>query len=165
MSKMQNSHSFATPRTRGTSWRRCSAVSVTFLICASPAFADEVWDTEEWGRIVYETDKGSIAIWSFSDQGAASLGNGKMFLEGLAGVWQNRATDRPYRGYWMVYDSHEALCANTRTDAEGNTSSTHGAIEITFLDANFPTRWKAVWGLCDDPPDQTLNATPHVGGN
>ena len=129
------------------------------------AAADEVWDTEEWGRIVYETDNGTTAIWSFSDQGAASLGNGKIFIEGLGGVWQNRATDQPYRGYWMVYDAAEPLCATTKTDAEGNASSSYGTFDLTFLDANFPTRWQASWGLCDDQPDQTLNAKPRVGGN
>lgn len=125
----------------------------------SPVAADEIWDSDI-GPIVYEKDADTWAIWSFPGGGGMGSGPGKIFLEDLGGVWSNRGT---YRGYWVSHGSTAMACANERVDAEGQAAAEHGLFEVSFLDPEFPARWSARWGNCDDEPSIELNATPRVG--
>lgn len=144
-----------------------SIVAAIFLIgTPAAAIADEVWYSD-WGTVTYQKDVGSTAIWSFDGNGpvgaGAGLGAGNMFLLELGSVFKNRATDRPYRGFWMVNDGKE-LCASPVPDLDGKESRNYGTIEVTFLDSNFPVRWRASWEFCTAPPAREINATPRVSG-
>ena len=117
------------------------------------AAADEVWTTEEYD-VVYETDRGSTAVWSYGD------GIGTVFIDGLAGVTSGRSA---YSGYW-VQESSSRRCDTYREGADGEPTYHWGQFELTFVDAGFPARWYADIGFCDQEPVIRLNGTPLVGG-
>lgn len=116
------------------------------------ALADEVWTTEEYD-VVYEEDRNRTAIWSYGDNG------GTVFIDGLAGVYTGRES---YSGYW-VQNTSSLRCDTYREGADGEPTYHWGSFEIDFLDPDFPSRWEAQIGLCDQPPTIPLTGTPVVG--
>jgi hypothetical protein len=131
--------------------------SLWLFVAGGPVAADEVWDSD-LGTVVYEKDLGDWAVWSFED--SAGGNPGRIFLEGLAGVFSGRGS---YSGYWMIYDEAEGPCTESQPDIEGGESHNYGTIELTFLDPDFPSRWRAQWGVCDEAPSQEWTGTPRVG--
>ncbi|MBP0016553.1 MAG: hypothetical protein J7647_03225 [Cyanobacteria bacterium SBLK] len=130
----------------------CFLFALTLLTCvfAHPkVLADEVWTTEEYDNVVYQSDRNKTAIWSYGRDGL-------LFIEGLAGVSENRGS---YRGYW-VQGSSSVRCDTYREGANGQPSYHWGQLEITFLDPEFPSRWQIKIGLCDREPTIVLNGTP-----
>ena len=125
--------------------------------CVSEAvLADEVWDSN-LGRIIYETDIGPTAIWSYRTEQYVGLIN----LAGLAGIYTNRGT---YEGYWVQNES-EQRCRTVRPTQNGDTSYYWGRFHITFIDKDFPSRWEAKWSFCNDEMQEELwKATPIVAG-
>ncbi|MEO0771355.1 MAG: hypothetical protein AAFY72_18365, partial [Cyanobacteria bacterium J06649_4] len=105
------------------------------------AVADEVWTTEEYD-VVYEDERDRTAIWSYND------GAGTIFIDGLAGVYTGRES---YNGYW-VQETSSLRCDTFREGADGEPTYHWGRFEITFMDPDFPSRWHAHFGLCDQEP-------------
>ena len=127
---------------------------VALLACAfapHSALADEVWSTEEYD-VVYQADRNRTAIWHYGD-------NGVIFIDGLAGVYTDRGS---YNGYW-VQKSSSLRCDTYREGANGKPTYYWGRFEVTFLDAEFPSRWQAKIGLCDSDPSISLTGIPVTG--
>lgn len=112
------------------------------------AFADEMWTTEEYD-VIYQEDRNRTAIWSYGDDGI-------VFIDGLAGVYTDRGS---YTGYW-AQDSSSLRCDTFREGANGEPTYHWGRFEITFIDPDFPSRWHAHIGICDQTPRIPLNGTP-----
>ena len=118
--------------------------------------ADEVWDSN-FGRVIYETDIGPTAIWSYRTEHYVGLIN----LAGLAGIYTNRGS---YEGYW-VQNASEKRCDTVRPTQNGATSNYWGRFHLTFIDKDFPSRWEATWSYCNDEmEDEKWEATPIVAG-
>ena len=113
------------------------------------AMADEVWTTEEYD-VTYAEERGSTAIWTYND------GAGTVFIDGLAGVYTGRES---YSGYW-VQESSSRRCDTFREGADGEPTYHWGQFEVTFLDPDFPSRWHAHFGVCDQEPRLYINGTP-----
>lgn len=118
-----------------------------------PAVADEVWQSE-YGSIVYQEDRGSTAIWSYSD-----FPGGAMFIDGLAGVYSDRGS---YSGYWVQNES-AVRCDTYREGLDGEPSYYWGNLQVIFLDPGFPARWTADWSYCDRGFSGTWDGTPITG--
>lgn len=129
-------------------------VCLAILTIALPqrAKADEVWTTEEYD-VVYQEDRNRTAIWTYGD------GLGTIFIDGLAGVYSDRRT---YSGYW-TQPSSTLRCDTFREGADGEPSYHWGSFEVTFINPDFPSRWRAKFGLCDRPPTLQLTGTPVTG--
>ena len=121
------------------------------LFAGTPAMADEVWSTEEYD-VVYQEDRGQTAVWTYG----AEETQGTIFIDGLAGVYEDRGT---YTGYW-VQPTSSRRCDTFREGADGKPTYHWGRFEIEFIDSDFPSRWQAKFGLCDGEPRITLNGTP-----
>lgn len=122
----------------------------------SRADADERWDTGEY-RVTYQDDRGSTAIWTYGDDENPDMGI--LFIDGLGRVYQNRGS---YRGYWSQETSSIA-CDTYREGLDGEPSYHWGRFEITFLDPDFPSRWEAKLGRCDQEPFIPLLGVPILG--
>lgn len=133
-----------------------------FVLCLSalalsaPVWADEVWDSN-FGRVIYETDIGPTAIWSYRNNEYVGLIN----LVGLAGIYSNRGH---YEGYWVQNKSIKR-CNTLRPTQNGETSPYWGRFHITFIDKDFPSRWEATWSYCNgEMQDKKWEAVPVVAG-
>lgn len=112
------------------------------------AIADEVWTTEEYD-VIYQEDRGTTAIWSYGDDGV-------IFIDDLAGVFTDRGS---YTGYWAQSSSSQR-CDTFREGPNGEPTYHWGRFDIMFLDPDFPSRWHAHIGLCNQDPTMMLNGTP-----
>ena len=124
--------------------------SVVFVLAATPfsAIADEVWHSN-YGRVVYQSDRGKTAIWTYPA--------GSIFIEGLAGVVSNRGM---YHGYWV--GKSDVKCDTAREDGSGKLSNTWGRFSIRFTVPNFPMPWEARWSYCEAEPTFSWNGTPQA---
>lgn len=132
------------------------AIWLGALTICVPVVADEVWDSS-FGRVIYETDIGPTAIWSYRTEHHVGLIN----LAGLAGIHTNRGH---YEGYWVQNDSAKR-CNTVRPTQNGETSAYWGRFHITFIDKDFPSRWEAKWSYCNDEMEDSLwKGSPIVAG-
>ncbi len=128
------------------------------------AMADEQW-TSNGKTIVYEAEEGDMAV--------LSVDGTTIYIEGLAGVYQDRGT---YGGIWMLdeppmveNEAGESVPAEgcgfsmLRPGKSGDVSAYWGQVEVTFIDADFPSVWIGYFGDCFDPPSDTMIARPLVG--
>ncbi|MGF1514355.1 MAG: hypothetical protein ACFB5Z_11760 [Elainellaceae cyanobacterium] len=132
----------------------CLLFLLTLLACITApqrARADEVWSTEEYD-VVYLEDRDRTAVWSYGEDGL-------IFIDGLAGVYTDRGS---YSGYW-VQDTSSLRCDTYREGRDGEPTYHWGRFEITFIDADFPSRWYANIGLCDLDPAIHLDGEPNTG--
>lgn len=137
--------------------KRFCLLALTLLVVGltpKKVVADEVWSTEEYD-VTYTADRNRTAIWTY---GSDDKVLGTVFIDGLAG---NRTGRGSYTGYW-VQDSSSLRCDTYREGATGEPGYHWGRFEVTFIDADFPSRWQAKFGLCDLEPTITLNGTPIV---
>ncbi|MHC5935769.1 hypothetical protein [Nostoc sp.] len=125
-------------------------VSAVFVLAATPSIADEVWNSD-YGRVVYESDRGKSAIWTYP--------SGTIFIEGLAGITSNRGI---YHGYWV--GKSNVKCDTSREDGSGKLSNTWGRFSIRFKVPNFPMPWEARWSYCESEPTFSWNGTPPKQG-
>ncbi len=134
------------------------------LTYSGAAIADEQW-TSNGKTIIYELDEGNMAV--------LSVDGTTLYVEGLAGVSEDRGT---YAGVWMLdetpmieTDAGEVVPAEgcgfsmLRPGKSGEVSEYWGQVEITFIDANFPSVWIGYFGDCFDPPSDTMVARPVIG--
>lgn len=125
------------------------------------AYADEQWTSGD-ATITYELDEGNAAVWSFDGT--------TIYIDGLAGVSQNRGT---YSGVWMLDETPLVKDADGNTvQAEGcafsmarpgksnDVTNYWGQVEVTFIDADFPSVWIGYFGDCFDPLSETMIARP-----
>jgi len=136
--------------------RRLAALSAAFALLAAPALADEVWNTEI-GRVVYLTDIGDVAVFTYP---AANGGTGYVYIEGLGGNYTDRST---HRGYWIEPGSSGA-CSATLTSPDGVSSRAWGRVTVTFARPAAPSGFTAYRGDCFAEPEAMLVGTPVVGG-
>jgi hypothetical protein len=122
------------------------------IFAPAKALADEVWSTEQY-NVTYQEDRNRTAIWTYGPEESIL---GTIFIDGLAGVYTHRES---YNGYW-VQETSSLRCDTYREDANGDHAYYWGRFDITFIDPDFPSRWKADFGLCDREPTLTLTGTP-----
>lgn len=130
--------------------------------CATTADAQQVaWKSEELGRIVYAEESGSEAVFAYKVR--LTNGEGRMFIEGLAGEFGGPG---PLDGYWSEPDAaRDDSDADTRrcpfaiVDSEGRTTRRWGRLTITFPSDDFPGDWLMLRGDCLDPPRDVVRAT------
>lgn len=108
--------------------------------------ADEVWNTNT-GKVVYESEQGSTAIWTYGSGAEAGI----IYILGLAKVYKNRGR---YDGYWAQKTSKQK-CDSERLGLNGEMTPYWGRFQIRFIDKNFPSRWEAVWSYCDGAAQAT----------
>jgi hypothetical protein len=123
------------------------------VVTTSPAIADEVWSSD-YGNVIYQQDRGKTAIWTYGDSARGSL-----FIDGLAGKFTNRDT---YHGYWSQSTS-KVRCETFREGRDGKPTYYWGNFRIQFLDPDFPSRWSASFGYCNQPLRLSWRAYPIVG--
>ncbi|MEL6939219.1 MAG: hypothetical protein AAFO84_08500 [Cyanobacteria bacterium J06598_1] len=115
---------------------------------SQPSFADEVWSTDEYD-VVYQEDRNTTAVWTYGE-------NGIIFIDGLGGIVSDHTA---YSGYW-VQPLSSRRCDTFREGADGEPSYYWGRFELTFIDSDFPSRWYANFGLCDQDSTLHLIGTP-----
>ncbi|HEY9824694.1 MAG TPA: hypothetical protein V6D19_04545 [Stenomitos sp.] len=136
-------------------YKRCVYATTLCALALNmlPVRADEVWGSY-YGKVVYQTDRGKSAIWTYGDQA-----KGAMFIDGLAGQYQGRGT---YYGYWRQSES-KVKCDAYREGRDGRRTYHWGTLRLQFLDPNFPSRWSAEIGYCNQPPTLVWRGYPIVG--
>lgn len=130
--------------------------NLTFLaivVTTSPAIADEVWSSD-YGNVIYQADRGKTAIWTYGDSARGSI-----FIDGLAGKFNGRDT---YYGYWSQSKS-KIKCETFREGRDGKATYYWGSFRIQFLEREFPSRWSATFGYCNQPLNLSWRAYPIVG--
>jgi hypothetical protein len=130
--------------------------NLVFLAIAAtttPAIADEVWSSD-YGAVVYQQDRGKTAIWTYGDSARGSI-----FIEGLAGKYTSRGI---YYGYWSQ-SSSKIRCDTAREGRDGTSTYYWGSFRIQFIEPEFPSRWSAMFGYCNEPPSLPWRAYPIVG--
>ena len=128
---------------------------VSILAMSASVCADEVWETTT-GRIVYESEIGPTAVWSYGTQSDP----GVIYLLGLAKVYENRGS---YNGYWAKHNSPKR-CGTSRPGMLGEMTPFWGRFNVKFIDKNFPSRWEASWSYCDGEYEaMKVEAQPLVG--
>jgi nitrate reductase beta subunit len=120
------------------------------LLISQPLIADEVWNST-YGKVVYESEMGTTAVWSYNYQSKPGL----IYIDNLAGVYQGRDS---YQGYWVQTFS-DVKC-KTKKRMKGKLSAYWGQFQIQFLDPDFPARWEAKWSYCDQEPLKIWQGTP-----
>ena len=129
-------------------WFLLACTVLTCAVLPQIVLADEVWTTEEYD-VIYQEDRCETAIWSYGD-------NGIVFIDGLAGVFTGRGS---YTGYWAQTSSSQR-CDTFREGPDGEPTYYWGRFEVMFLDPDFPSRWHAHAGLCNQEPTMFFNGTP-----
>jgi len=108
------------------------------------AAADEVWESADGSRIVYERDEGGYAVLS-------GPGNVLYYIDGLAGNYSDR--QGVFAGHWFVEngqpDNNEDAC---RAGYRG--SLIHGEVGIQFDTPAFPSGFEMARRYCDGPVNE-----------
>ena len=125
-------------------------VFLNIIFFPQSSYGDEMWTTEEY-KVIYLEDRKTTAVWSYGDK------LGHIFIDGLGGKFRNRGS---YNGYW-VQESSSRRCDTYREDINGKPSYYWGRFEVKFIDSDFPSRWQAKFGLCDENTRIILNGTPY----
>lgn len=122
-------------------------------LTATQALADESWDSDA-GRIVYQTEVGDAAIFSFTHPGGTEA---SLVIPGLAGNYANRGT---HDAYWIA-QAPGSCGASLGFDGQ---SSTHwGRATLVFDKPDFPTSFTLLLGDCLDAPTTGLRAENRFG--
>ncbi|MDQ7090179.1 MAG: hypothetical protein Q9M50_05970 [Methylococcales bacterium] len=129
----------------------------TALVISFNSFADEVWNSNH-GKVIYSEDSGTTALWQYNDNGRDG---GIIYIENLAGVYNNRGS---YEGYW-AQDNGDVPCETERGGVNGRTTTYWGYFHINFIDKDFPSHWKALWGNCEGDLTKEWNGTPVTSVN
>ncbi|MGA1342860.1 MAG: hypothetical protein ACO33A_07400 [Hyphomonas sp.] len=137
---------------------RILALAAIALAAPLAGFADEVWSLPSGNQIVYDRDTGDTAVLSYMPE--RGLEKGWIFVPGLAGVYEGRAT---YQGYWVEPAEAGAACPAALIDAEGTAWARWGAIEIKFVKPTFPSKIKIKRTNCFRPAETRLTAKPVIG--
>lgn len=120
------------------------------LLVSQSSFADEVWNSN-YGQVVYESEIGTTAVWSYKANGVPGL----IYIDNLAGIYQGRGY---YQGYWVQTTSGRKC--KTQRMMQGTPSYYWGQFQIQFLDPDYPSRWEAKWSYCEQQPTALWQGTP-----
>lgn len=132
---------------------RYTILALAAFALSGPALADEVWTSDD-GEIVYETDLEG------SDIAVLAMEGVKAYIPGLAGNYDDRGS---YSGIWIADEASDAdncAVAVVRPGSDEESSNIWGQIDITFIDASYPSVWIAEIGYCFDAPVAQLIARP-----
>jgi hypothetical protein len=138
-----------------------AAIATGLFAVALPVHADEVWQNGPLTVIWEAEGVEGYAVFSFTLEDAKRHRTGRLFLYGLVGSDQNRAT---FGGYWTSTDVTEAACPMAVVDAEGTQAWAWGPVELTFNEPAFPSGWQAALGRCFDEALEFWSVEPVVGG-
>jgi hypothetical protein len=122
-------------------------LAAVIALLAMPTLADEVWDSD-MGPIVYESEEGDAAIFSFTNVDAYSA---TLIIPGLAGNFSNRST---HDAYWIGQGSGECDAFMSRNGVPA--SSQWGRAQLVFDKPAFPTSVTVVLGFCEETPTIVL---------
>ena len=121
---------------------------------AMTAQADEVWKTKI-GEIFYEDDIADYAVLSYP----AGARNGRAFIKGLAGNYDNRTG--VFEGYWTeVPNDTDTQCDVSITDHHGDVTTNWGRLTVVFHTDAYPSGYTIIRGHCFNEPTDALNAIP-----
>ncbi len=119
---------------------------------SSTSAADEVYNvyTHEHGILVdeyiYELDASTNAVWKSKD------GSIRLYIDGLAGVYQNRTI---YDGLWVAYEDtplHPPCPDGPAMDHLGNALATWGRLRIDWTQyGNDDQTWVMFLSRCNEP--------------
>lgn len=126
-------------------------VSLT-LILSFNSMADEVWNST-YGKIINAEDLGTTALWQYNKN---TKERGVIYIKNLAGVYTNRGS---YDGYW-AQDNSEVACDTKRDGVNGRPTVYWGGFHLDFIDKDYPSRWQAKWGYCQQPLTNDWKGTP-----
>lgn len=118
-------------------------------LCATPALADEVWQTDH-GEAVYLSEQDGAAIFTFPhpDGGEATL-----WIPGLAGNYDNRAV---HEAFWVGSAPGDCPVSMHLNLPEAVPSRHWGRAVIGFDVPAFPTSWTLTLSDCFGPPTHSL---------
>lgn len=119
---------------------------------AGAGLADETWNSEIGGTIVWESDVDGISVFSYN----SLMGGGArahLYLPGLVDSIEDRGV---YFGHWI--DPAGGGCGAMLTGVDGMSSDGWGAAIIKFDRSAFPTGWTALLGDCMETPYIGLRA-------
>jgi len=141
-----------------------AGTAVACLMTTSVASADEVWQVVNSEQtIVYEQDLEGTDIAVFK------YGNVRLYIDGLAGVYENRRTF--YRGVWLAdedsrYDDIPEYSCLTELKRPGSeeTRQVWGPVALTFVKRDFPSMIALRTGSCFSEGDSAVVAEPVLGG-
>jgi hypothetical protein len=136
----------------------CIACLPPLSACAT-ASADPppvAWETP-LGRVVYDSERGQDAIFSY--RVPFTDGAGVMVIHGLAGEFGGPG---PLEGYWTEPDAAppetDDACPFAIVDAAGRTTRNWGRLRLMFPGDDFPGDWLALRGRCLSEPSDVLSA-------
>ena len=117
---------------------------LSILLVSSPslALADEVWNSPQYGEIIYENDVGTVGI--LSVQGNHPGSTAFLYVSGLGGNADHRGS---HTGYWI--ENAPGDCTTFKTGVDGQSSNSWGELQVTFDNSSFPTGFSAKWGACE----------------
>jgi len=133
-------------------FRTCLAAAAVLVASATTAQADEVWNSDIAGMVVYEQDMGRTAILSFE----GDRGRGHFYIDGLGGNYSNRGT---FSGYWIDPSSDDS-CGGNLQGPDGVSSNYWGQVVMYFDNPGFPSGWSMEVGECFGPPQHHVRANP-----
>jgi hypothetical protein len=116
------------------------------------ALSEEIWNSTR-GKVINTEDLGTTALWRYNENTAQ---RGVIYIKNLAGVYTNRGA---YQGYW-AQEQAEVLCKNKRDGVNGKSTAYWGGFRIEFIDKDYPSRWQAKWGYCEQPLTRAWKGTP-----
>jgi hypothetical protein len=127
------------------------------LLAASPAIADEAWDSDA-GEIIYAEDLEIHAVFLLTQADGIER---RFFIRDLAGNYDDRIGW--FDGYWVASNMPGKTtgdpCPFSIIAANGEAYDTWGQVAISFDSPVFPSGFTAVSGMCLEPPVEEWTAS------
>lgn len=117
-------------------------------ILATPALADEVWDSDI-GAFVYEAETDGAAVFSFRNFDGYQA---TLVIPGLAGNFDNRGV---HEAFWIGKGPGYCLGSMSYNAQSGNQ---WGRALLQFDKPNYPTSFTLLMGDCFDPLNYSVRA-------
>lgn len=133
-------------------FKRMAILMGLIALPITTAQADEVWQSDVAGEIIYHDEIGGIAVFTFdrNQRGPRAY----MYIEDLAGNYYNRTGS--FHGYWI--DPTDSGCTAELVGPDGTRSTNWGRIEVRFDRPEFPTGFSAWVGDCFERPNYEIRA-------
>ncbi len=147
-------------KSHAVAWSLPLGLVAAIALAPSAALADEMWGNATTA-VVWEAEIEGYAVLTFIMSNMKVQRTGTLFVAGLQGNDQNRAT---FGGYWSSLDPNGPQCSMPIIDANGNEAWTWGQLELTFYNPAFPSGWEAALGLCFDPAVEFIAVDPITAG-
>lgn len=125
------------------------ALALSLALAPTLACADEAWDSDTIGSIIYAQDIGDVAMFALTDAEV------HLYLDGLAGHYENNGT---YTGYWI--ENADGPCNRIVTGPDGWASTSWGILEITLDPTGEARSFRGRLGQCDGAYERNFYAWP-----